>query len=85
MGSKNQQRKFLNSSYPSTMENKNKFTFESKKTPGNELKIDFVLCFVFEDYRYKKDELFKRLKVTTFAQLVSTDPSLPSKIFFSLE
>lgn len=25
----------------------------------------------FSDYRYKKDELFKRLKVTTFAQLVS--------------
>uniref|UniRef100_A0A8C5JR74 Uncharacterized protein n=1 Tax=Junco hyemalis TaxID=40217 RepID=A0A8C5JR74_JUNHY len=28
------------------------------------------------NYRYKKDELFKRLKVTTFAQLVCTDPSL---------
>lgn len=24
-----------------------------------------------KDYRYKRDELFKRLKVTTFAQLVS--------------
>ncbi|NWS77545.1 CEP41 protein, partial [Crotophaga sulcirostris] len=29
-----------------------------------------LFSFVFEDYRYKKDELFKRLKVTTFAQLV---------------
>ena len=27
-------------------------------------------CFVFSDYRYRKDEIFKRLKVTTFAQLV---------------
>ena len=25
----------------------------------------------FADYRYRKDEIFKRLKVTTFAQLVS--------------
>lgn len=50
------------------------------KKPGNELKIYLVL-FVFEDYRYKKDELFKRLKVTTFAQLVCTDPSLASKTF----
>lgn len=50
------------------------------KKAGNELKIYLVL-FVFEDYRYKKDELFKRLKVTTFAQLVSTDPSLASKTF----
>lgn len=33
----------------------------------------FSSCF--SDYRYKKDELFKRLKVTTFAQLVSWRPS----------
>ncbi|NXF91484.1 CEP41 protein, partial [Eubucco bourcierii] len=31
---------------------------------------------VLEDYRYKKDELFKRLKVTTFAQLVIQVASL---------
>lgn len=33
----------------------------------------FVLFFpvFFLDYRYRKDEIFKRLKVTTFAQLVS--------------
>jgi hypothetical protein len=30
-----------------------------------------MLYFALSDYRYKKDELFKRLKVTTFAQLVS--------------
>ncbi|NXT33818.1 CEP41 protein, partial [Pelecanoides urinatrix] len=35
-----------------------------------------LFCFVFEDYRYKKDELFKRLKVTTFAQLVIQVASL---------
>lgn len=38
-------------------------------------KIYFFICFVFSpffsDYRYRKDEIFKRLKVTTFAQLVS--------------
>jgi len=28
------------------------------------------LC-LFSDYRYKKDEIFKRMKVTTFVQLVS--------------
>ncbi|XP_057244549.1 centrosomal protein of 41 kDa, partial [Malurus melanocephalus] len=37
------------------------------------------LCFVFEDYRYKKDELFKRLKVTTFAQLVIQVASLSNE------
>ena len=29
------------------------------------------LMFFLTDYRYRKDEIFKRLKVTTFAQLVS--------------
>ena len=28
-----------------------------------------LLCYC-TDYRYRKDEIFKRLKVTTFAQLV---------------
>lgn len=36
--------------------------------------LDLSICFLFlffSDYRYRKDEIFKRLKVTTFAQLVS--------------
>ncbi|ELW48047.1 Centrosomal protein of 41 kDa [Tupaia chinensis] len=33
-------------------------------------------CGATQDYRYKKDELFKRLKVTTFAQLVIQVASL---------
>ena len=43
----------------------------------------------FSDYRYRKDEIFKRLKVTTFAQLVSTDvyyliiPQHPAKFMWS--
>ncbi|NXE84404.1 CEP41 protein, partial [Cochlearius cochlearius] len=44
---------------------------------GKKLKTHVVLFrFVFEDYRYRKDELFKRLKVTTFAQLVIQVASL---------
>lgn len=35
------------------------------------LKCMFIIYIFFPDYRYRKDELFKRLKVTTFAQLVS--------------
>lgn len=38
---------------------------------------------VFSDYRYKKDELFKRLKVTTFAQLVCQ--AVLSKCPFSMQ
>lgn len=38
------------------------------------LKCKCLLLYIFfPDYRYKKDELFKRLKVTTFAQLVSKE------------
>lgn len=29
--------------------------------------------FLKSDYKFRNDEIFKRLKVTTFAQLVSTD------------
>lgn len=45
---------------------------------GIKWKIHIVLFCFLEDYRYKKDELFKRLKVTTFAQLVRIDPCLAS-------
>lgn len=34
--------------------------------------LNYLTC-IFLDYRYRKDELFKRLKVTTFAQLVSEE------------
>jgi len=31
-----------------------------------------MICFCLKtDYRYRKDEIFRRLKVTTFSQLVS--------------
>ena len=39
-----------------------------------------LLCYC-ADYRYRKDEIFKRLKVTTFAQLVkSMHAGLPLQI-----
>lgn len=38
--------------------------------PQGSEKVKLTLHSV-SDYRYKKGELFKRLKVTTFAQLVS--------------
>lgn len=34
------------------------------------LKNSLFHC-IFPDYRFKKDEIFKRMKVTTFVQLVS--------------
>ena len=30
-----------------------------------------VIIYLCSDYRFRKDEIFKRLKVTTFVQLVS--------------
>nr|KAF6418060.1 centrosomal protein 41 [Rousettus aegyptiacus] len=47
----------------------------TKRIPQNP-KYQHVKSRLDTDYRYKKDELFKRLKVTTFAQLVIQVASL---------
>ncbi|KAM6201773.1 centrosomal protein of 41 kDa isoform 3-T3 [Rhynchocyon petersi] len=47
----------------------------TRRIPQNP-KYQHVKSRVDTDYRYKKDELFKRLKVTTFAQLVIQVASL---------
>ncbi|XP_044534236.1 centrosomal protein of 41 kDa isoform X3 [Gracilinanus agilis] len=49
--------------------------FLTKRIPQNP-KYQHVKTRLDTDYRYKKDELFKRLKVTTFAQLVIQVASL---------
>ncbi|KAM6306970.1 LOW QUALITY PROTEIN: centrosomal protein of 41 kDa-like [Podargus strigoides] len=41
--------------------------------------VHLEYLFIFQDYRYRKEELFKRLKVTTFAQLVIQVASLPDE------
>ena len=39
--------------------------------PGDEKLIPTIITFLHLDYKYKKDEIFKRMKVSTLVQLVS--------------
>ena len=43
---------------------------ETRRSKPMLLMINTLLC-QYEDYKFRKDEIFRRLKPTTFAQLVS--------------